>query len=222
VQAAVIFHNVQQNEEAWQLLRAQKPTSSKLAVIMAHYGKPFGDPAQKYAVEIAVEQITGQPCGSGFSNDHMERGHEEEPAARMLYEEETFSKVTNGGFFDHGFFGCSPDGLVGTDGVVEIKSAIPSTHYDRIRRQSYDSAYKWQLVGNLKFTGRQWIDFISYCSSFPVGRRLFVCRLTRDECAEEFKMIDSRLAQFLELVAEAKQTILASDYFLTAKRTEAA
>ena len=71
------------------------------------------------------------------------------------------------------------------------------------RKQGPDSAYRWQLVGNLKFTGRQWIDFVSYCSSFPVGKRLFVCRMYRDQCAEEFQMIDARLAQVLDLIAEA-------------------
>jgi len=208
------FHDIQQNSEEWELLRSQKATSSKLAVIMAHYGKDFGDPARKYAVDIAIEQITGRPVSSGFSNDHMERGHDEEPIARGLYEYQTFSKVLNGGFFDHGYFGCSPDGLVGTDGVVEIKSAIPSIHFDRIRKQSFDSSYKWQLIGNMKFTCREWIDFISYCGAFPEDKRLFVKRLYAYNYANEYMQIDDRLNQFGILVEEAKQTILTNEYFL--------
>lgn len=218
---SLIFHDVQQNSEQWLLLRAQKPTSSKLAVIMAHYGKAFGEPAKKYAVDIAIEQITGVPVSGGYSNDHMERGHEEEPLARMLYEQETFSTVTNGGFFDHGFFGCSPDGLISTDGAIEVKAAIPSVHYDRVCSQSFDSAYKWQLIGNMKFTERDWIDFVSYCGSFPVGKKLYVHRLIKSDYAKEMQMIDERLEQFLALIATTKQSILDSEYFLTDTRRAA-
>lgn len=216
------FHDVQQNSDTWLALRGGKPTSSKLAVIMAHYGKPFGEPAKKYAVDIAIEQITGVPVSGGYSNDHMERGHEEEPLARMLYEEETFSTVTNGGFFDHGFFGCSPDGLVSADGAIEVKAAIPSIHYERVRSQSYDSAYKWQLIGNMKFTERGWIDFVSYCGSFPEGKKLYLHRLFICDFQKESLMIDERLEQFLDLVATTKQSILDSEYLLLNQKRIAA
>jgi len=77
------FHDVDQNTDEWFAMRAGLLTSSKLGTVMANYGKAFGDPAKKYAVNIAIEQITGQPIPSTFSNDHMERGHEQEPVARM-------------------------------------------------------------------------------------------------------------------------------------------
>lgn len=218
----MIFHDVAQNSELWLSLRGGKPTSSKLSVIMAHYGKAFGEPAKKYAVDIAIEQITGVPVSAGYSNDHMERGHEEEPLARMLYEQETFSTVANGGFFDHGFFGCSPDGLVSIDGLIEVKAAIPSIHYDRVCSQSFDSAYKWQLIGNMKFTERDWIDFVSYCGSFPQGKKLYVHRLNKADYAKEMQMIDERLAEFLALVATTKQQILDSEYFLLDRKRIAA
>ena len=145
------FHNVEQNSDEWFLLRSGKVTASSLNKVMANYGKAFGDPAKKYAVEIAVQQITGIASGGGYSNDHMERGHMEEPLARMAYEERFFCDIDNGGFFDGGSVGTSPDGLVGDDGLIEIKSAIASIHYARIAKQSFDSTYKWQLVGHLKF-----------------------------------------------------------------------
>jgi len=197
-------------------LRCGRITGSALSKAMANYGKAFGEPAKKYAVSIAVEQITGVSADSdSYSNDHMQRGHEEEPIARLMYECEYFCDVTNGGFFELGDEGCSPDGLVGDDGVIEIKSAIPSIHYARIARQSFDPAYKWQLVGNLKLTGRDWIDFISYCSTFPEDKRLYVHRSYKADFVEEFKMIDIRLAEFKELIAKTKQVILNSDYSLT-------
>ena len=202
------FHDIAQNTDEWQALRSGRITSSALSKAMANYGKAFGDPAKKYAVSIAIEQITGEPIPSEYSNEHMERGHAEEPLARMEYEEQFFCDVTNGGFFELEDVGCSPDGLVGESGVIEIKSAIPSIHYERIRKNTYDSAYKWQLAGNLKFTGREYIDFVSYCSSFPVGRKLFVHRCTVDDFKEEFKMIDVRLDEFRELIATVKNDIL--------------
>lgn len=209
-----MWHDVQQNNDSWDLLRVGKITGSSLGCVMAHYGKAFGEPAQKYASVIALGQITGKVAVSGYSNAHMERGHEQEPIARKEYEDRYFSKVTNGGFYENGDVGCSPDGLVGDYGVVEIKSAIGSMHYDRIRKQSYDAAYKWQLAGNLKFSGREWIDFISYCSDYPEGKQIYVYRCTRQSFAKEFEMIDYRLHDFRKLIKQAAHVIMNNNYSL--------
>lgn len=208
----MIFHDVEQNTDEWLDLRAGKLTSSNLAKVMANYGKAFGEPAKKLAVEIALEQITGERYDNGYTNDHMERGHEQEPIARDLYEQENFITVSNGGFFDNGFTGMSPDGLVGDDGVIEIKSAIPSIHFARIKKQSIDSAYKWQCVSNIKGSGRQWLDFISYCAAFPEERKLYIYRLHRKNCTEEFDQIDARVAEFKQLVDESIELITTSQY----------
>ena len=206
------FIDVEQNTDEWFGLRAMKLTSSKLGTIMANYGKAFGDPAKKYAINIAIEQITGRPIASTFTNAHMERGHEQEPAARMLYEDETFCDVTNGGFFDSEFIGCSPDGLVYEDGAIEIKSVIAPVHYANLKRQDIDPAYKWQCIGNLKFTGRDWLDFVSYCEEFPVEKRLFIKRLYATDFVEQFEMIDQRIVEFKVLVESSKKLILESNY----------
>src|SRR5690242_2737728 len=161
------FHDVPQNSPEWEALRIGKATASRFACFMANEGKAFGDPAKRYALQLALERITGRKADYSFKNDDMERGHEQEPVARMLYEEERFVDVRNGGFFDCGEYGDSPDGLVGDDGIVEIKSVIAPTHDDTIRRGSFDPSYRWQLVGHLECTGRQWVDFISYCGEFP-------------------------------------------------------
>jgi hypothetical protein len=202
------FIDIQQNSDEWYQLRAGKLTSSKLGTVMANYGKAFGEPAKKYAVNVAIEQIRGVAMESGFSNAHMERGHEQEPIARMLYEDETFSDVSNGGFFDLDFVGCSPDGLVYSDGVIEIKSVIASVHFANIKRGKVDPAYYWQCVGNLKFTGRKWLDFISYCSEFPEDSQLFVHRIYAEELELDFKKIDTRIAEFENLVNESRNIIL--------------
>jgi len=208
------FHDIAQNEEEWFQLRSGKITGSAMCKAMANFGKAFGEPAKKYAVNIVIEQITGNMDSSSYNNEHMDRGHEEEPLARMLYEDQYFCDVTNGGFFDCGDIGCSPDGLVNDDGVIEIKSAIPSVHYGRIARQSYDPAYKWQLVGNLKLTERDWIDFISYCAWFPDGKKLYVHRSYKKDFANEFLMVDERIGEFRELIKKTREVILNNEYSL--------
>lgn len=194
------FHDVPQNSPEWDALRLGKATASNFATFMANYGKAFGDPAIRYAVKIALERITGIKAEYSFSNEHMERGHEQEPIARMRYEDENFVDVANGGFFDCGDYGDSPDGLIGTDGVIEIKSVIAPTHYATLRRGSFDPAYRWQLIGHLDCTGRQWVDFVSFCDDFPEPTKLITHRLTRDDCADEIDKLRERRAQFLALV----------------------
>lgn len=207
------FYDVEQNTDAWWELRGGKLTSSNLGKVMANFGKAFGEPAIKMAVQIAIQQITGKASESGgFSNEHTERGHEQEPLARFDYESEFFCDVTNGGFFGSDFIGCSPDGLVGDKGVIEIKSVISSVHYANVKRAKVDPAYKWQCIGNVKFTDRDWLDFISYCADYPEGKRLFTYRIYADKLSDEFAMIDERIEEFKELVDSTKERILTSDY----------
>lgn len=203
------FHNVQQNSEAWEALRTGKVTNSHAPTFMANLGKAFGEPAKDYALTVALEQLNGRKSvNAGFSNSQMDRGHEQEPVARMLYQEETFSIVTNGGFFCWGKHGDSPDGLIGTKGAVEIKSVIAKVHYATIQRGKFDPAYKWQLVGHLDCTQRDWVDYVSYCADFPDGMQLFIDRLHREDYAEEIKALRERRAELLSLVDTIKSNIV--------------
>lgn len=206
------FYEVDQNTDDWFLLRSGLLTMSKLGTVMAKYGQAFGDPAKKYAVELAIEQITGVPVPSEFQNSHMNRGHEQEPDARNRYESENFSNVAQGGFYCDETTGYSPDGRVGDEGLLEIKCVIPSIHYATVRRKSFDPAYKWQLIGALWLTEREWIDFVSYCPAFPEEKQLFTHRLNYSDFPDEFQMIDKRIAEFKKLVSETKLTILNSEY----------
>jgi len=204
-----MWHDIEQNTDDWLDLRSGKVTGSAIAKVMANYGKAFGKPAQDLAATIAVEQLTGQRQGlNGYSNSHMERGHIEEPIARALYEDTYFIEVGKGGFYDNGNTGCSPDGRVADDGLVEIKSGIISVHYNRIKSGSFDSAYKWQLLFNMQESNRVWIDFISFCSDFPDASKLYTYRLHYEDFESEFKMMKARLNDFYSLVKDIKKTIL--------------
>lgn len=194
------WHDVEQNSEEWENIRLGKITSSNFNIIMANYGKAFGEPAKKYALKLALERIKNCKSEYNYSNAHMERGHEQEPIARMLYEDLYFTEVTNGGFFDCGFYGDSPDGLVDNDGVIEIKSVIDTTHYANIKRGSIDPSYKWQVIGHLDCTGREWCDFISYCADFPETSQLIAYRIYRKDVIEEIKMLSERRKLFNDLI----------------------
>ena len=203
------WHDVAQNTEAWGSLRCGKATASNFGTFMANYGKAFGDPAKKYAVQIALERATGNKAENEYSNVHMERGHLLEPVARALYEQTYFVDVSNGGFFDCGDHGDSPDGLVSNDGVIEIKSVTPAVHYNTLSRGKHDPAYTWQLVGHLDCTGRDWVDFVSFCPEFPEDKQLIVYRVDRDQIHQELKMLAERRAEFIELVDEIYSRITA-------------
>ena len=194
------WHDVEQNGPDWDALRLGKATASGYAKFMANYGAKFGDPALRYALQIALERVTGRKAEHSFRTEDMERGHEQEPIARMLYEEQTFSDVTNGGFFDWGDWGDSPDGLIDGDGVLEIKCVIAPVHHANIRRGKPDPAYKWQVVGHLDGTGREWVDFASYCSDYPEHQQLVVFRTYRGEVEAELAQLAERRQQFLDVV----------------------
>lgn len=208
-------HQVKQNTDepcpccgkTWMELRAGKVTGSSIGKVMANYGKAFGDPAKKIAIDIAVHELGGSPTVNEYNNAHMERGHLEEPIARELYEIDQFVDVQLGGFFEDGWLGCSPDGLVRKNGVIEIKSVTNAPHYACIKRNSYDTDYKWQLIFNTWISKRLWIDFVSYCGTFTENRKLFIHRININDVDEDVKKIKKRLSEFRSLIDEIKYNI---------------
>ena len=183
--------------------------------------KEFSALAQQYAVNLAIEQITGEPVPSSYQNEHMKRGHEQEPFARSLYEKTAFESISPGGFYCSEIIGYSPDGLVRFNpdtkkylGAIEILSCISSVHYDNVKRKSYYAPKKWQLIGALKYAELEFIDFVSYCYDYPAGKKIFIYRLKPENFQDEFKMIEERVSEFLELIEKTKLTILDSEYFL--------
>ena len=201
------FLDIEQNSDEWIKARLGKVTCSNFGCFMANEGSAFGEPAKRYALQVALEILTGKKAEFSFANEHTERGHEQEPVARMLYGDECFADVLNGGFFDCGDYGDSPDGLIGDCGVVEFKSVIAPVHYATLRRGSFDPAYRWQLIGHLDCTGRDWVDFASYCADFPADLQLIIHRLWSSDYRAEMARLVERRSQFLCLVRETVATI---------------
>ena len=198
------YHDVDQNSLEWLQIRCGKVTSSKFAVIMANYPKAFGDPAKRYAEKLAVERETGLPVEE-FQNAFMERGHELEPFARQMYERDNFTEVSTCGIFTLGDIGSSPDGLVGEDGLVEIKSVVYNVQFDRLRNGGIDPKYKWQVQGELMVTGRNWVDYVQFCPEMPESKQLYVCRVYPDQ--NMFSQLQDRIKQF-ELLISKNQKLL--------------
>jgi hypothetical protein len=209
------FYDIEQNIGEWYALRATKhATSSKASTVMANIGKAFSPTAIKYATNMATQLITGKAIESNYSNAHMQRGKEQEPLARAMYENDYFYETTNGGFYERGKLGDSPDCLIDDDGIAEIKSVISSTHFDNIKRKNIDPSYKWQCIWHLYCSGRHWLDFISFCSDFPVGKQLYVCTVYADDFKLEFEQLEERSNMFCKLVDKQKDIILNSEYYV--------
>lgn len=207
-----MFYDVEQNTKEWFDLRLGKVTASCMNKVMARQEQVgFTLTAQKYAVQVALERITGRVTKT-FTNPHMERGKREEPIARNLYEWETLTEVNNGGFYLEGQVGCSPDGNVAGDGMIEIKSVIEDVHIANINRGSFDPRYKWQLATDLHISERDWIDFVSYCGTFPEDNRLCIYRVHRDMLTDELISLSMRIPLFLELVEVTEKKIRSGSY----------
>lgn len=176
-----------QRTPEWFAQRAGKLTASRFADVMnvLKDGSP-GANRRALVTLLAVERLTGETVET-FQNDAMRRGTELEPAARAAYEAHTGELVEEVGFVPHAslpYVGVSPDGLLGNDGLVELKCpANMAKHLDALRSNDHAKEYRWQLQGQLWVTGRQWVDAVSFDPRFPEHLRLAICRVTRDDLA---------------------------------------
>lgn len=166
-----------QNSPEWFTARAGIPTASNFATIMAK-GKSGGDSItrRKYMHKLAGEILTGE-VQEGFTNSHMERGHEMEPDARNMYALMTDAQPELVGFVRNGQKGASPDSLVGDTGLLEIKTKLPDLLIDVLIRDEFPAEHKAQCQGALWVAEREWIDIAVYWPKLP----LFIKRAYRDE-----------------------------------------
>lgn len=191
-----------------------KATPSSDIVRRALAGEETAQPsdiAKRYAADLAIERISGQPHGEPPKAWVLERGHEMEAAARMYYEARTGSFVTEAGIClnDDEIFGYSTDGLVDDDGLIEIKAPIDSSKILAMWATGDTSEYDHQMQGGLWITGRKWCDFIMYVPDLAaVGKDLFVKRIFRDEefidaMVERLGRFDDLVQQYVRLLQEA-------------------
>lgn len=166
------------------------------------------DTAKRYAADLAIERISGQPHGEPPKAWVLDRGHEMETRARMLYEARTGAFITESGICisDDGIFSYSSDGLADDDGLIEIKAPIDSIKIMEMWRTGDTSEYDHQIQGGLWLTARKWLDFIMFVPDLAAaGKDLFIKRIYRDEAFID-KMV-AQLAAFDAMVNEY-ETIL--------------
>lgn len=187
------------------------PSSSAVARVLA--GGQAGVPsetAHRYAADLAIEQISGQPHGEPPKAWVLERGHIMEARARMLYEARTGAFVTEAGICltDDRLHGYSTDGLVNDDGLVEIKSPIDSIKIANMLRTGDVSEYAHQMFGGLWITGRKWCDFIQFVPDLAnAGNDLYVKRIYRDD--EFIDNMVRELVRFQGMIADYKAVFTA-------------
>jgi putative phage-type endonuclease len=176
----VKIHYVEQRTEEWYKLRAGVPTASSFDKIVTTKGEPSKQ-AEKYLYRLAGERIIGKPA-EAFQSEAMARGIEMENEARLGYSITTGLNVDGVGFCvaDEGY-GCSPDGFIGDDGLLEIKCPNIDTHVGYLIDDCLPTTYFQQVQGQLLVTGRKWCDFVSY---YP-GLKMLIVRVEPDKSFQE-------------------------------------
>lgn len=189
------MHNMQvhtdvlQGSNEWDALRLGKITGSCFSKLMG-----TSEAKRKYLNDRANEIVIGHRCESyHFSNIHIERGHEYEITAKHLYTIQTFNKVNDVGFVElNRYVGCSPDGLVDHDGMIEIKIPDSNNYF----RQMIDISLKGegaipkehyaQMQFNMYVCKRSWCDYVLYSLAHDKNNKsIYIFRVLKDEIEQQ-------------------------------------
>lgn len=198
-----------QGSPEWFAERCGKATASRIADIVARTKSGYSASRANYAAQLVAERLTGTVAES-YTNAAMQWGTEKEPEARAAYEWETDATVVEVGFVAHptiAMSGASPDGLVGDDGLVEIKAPNTATHIETLLGGTVPAKYVTQMQWQMACTGRRWCDFVSYDPRLPDEMRLFVQRVERDDAriAELEEEVSAFLAEVDETVRRLRE-----------------
>ena len=186
-----------QGSPEWFATRCGKVTASRVADVIAKTKTGWGASRANYAAELIAERLT-QTTAPSFTNAAMQWGTDQEPNARQANEKAKGVEVQEVAFVDHpeiAMTGASPDGLVGADGMLEIKCPNTATHLDTLLEGKIAEKYVTQMMWQMACTGRQWCDFVSYDPRLPENMQLFVHRVTRD--AGSVLYLESHVSDFI-------------------------
>ncbi len=199
-----------QRSDEWRLERAGYATASEFAAVRSK-GKNGQEAVgrRNYRVRLVTERLTLQPTEGGFESAATKWGEEQEAAALVAYELASGHLVERVGFIKHPtveWCGCSPDGLVGTEGIVQVKCPhVSAIHLEYLIEKRLPPDYAAQVYGELWVTGRKWADFVSFDPRLPAKLRLFVVRVTPDEAY--VKELDAEVRKFLAEVDELHERL---------------
>ncbi len=195
--------NLKQGSTEWHKARLGRATSSKFADILKtgrSKSVEWGDTAMKYMYQLAAERFTG--TWEEIHGKPLEWGTDMEPLAIKAYEEKEWANVSPVGFIQLGdLIGSSTDGLVGVNGMIEVKSPYCSKNHIDYLINGAPKQYIPQIQGGLWVADREWCDFISFDPRFiKKSYRLSVHRYYRDE--DYIKNLESRVLRFIEILEE--------------------
>lgn len=196
---------LEQGSPEWHAARLGKVTASRVADVIAKTKSGWGASRANYMAQLVAERLTGTPT-EGYTNAAMQWGTDMEPAARAEYEFMRNAEVLPVGFVNHPAYemsGASPDGLVGKDGLIEIKCPNTATHIDTLLGAGIPDKYVVQMQWQMACTERKWCDFVSYDPRMPEGAKLYIERVRRDDSriAELHQMVGLFLGELDEKVA---------------------
>lgn len=200
----MIIHNCEQGSSEWYALRAGLPTASEFCKLITSTGE-MSKSLSGYAVTLAAEKYAGKPVDAWQGNGHTDRGKALEPAARAAYALIHDHEVKQVGFVTDalGLFGCSPDGWIGNDGVLELKCLKAENHVKTLmyyrKHKKCPPDYVQQTQGQLLVCARQWSDLVFYHPDLPK----LVIRQERDE-----RIIDALDVHIDMVIAERDRILL--------------
>lgn len=195
----------EQGTEDWYRARMGIPTASEFSTVMA-VGRGGGESKTRrtYMLKLAGEILTGEPM-ENYSNAYMERGKAMEGEAREHYAFINDIEPEQVAFIRHTDVatGCSPDSLVGTDGLLEIKTKLPHLLIDELVRDRFPPEHHAQCMGQIWISGREWCDLAIYWPKLP----MLTYRLHRDQeaIAKIADAVDGFNAELAELVDKVRR-----------------
>ncbi|MBZ0331688.1 YqaJ viral recombinase family protein [Halomonas sp. ANAO-440] len=198
---------LEQGTPEWHAARLGIVTMSELKTLLVKGKGPggFGTGALSYMHQLIGERITGEPSDVFQGNAHTQRGHELEPVARELYQEATgLPRLEQVGIILNHGVGYSPDCLVDSQGLAEIKTKLPKYQIELLLEGELPQEHVAQCQGGLWVSEREWIDFVSYWPGMP----LFVKRAYRDEAL--ISTIAERVEAFYEEMERRTAQVMAA------------
>lgn len=198
---------LEQGTPEWLAARLGIVTMSELKTLLVKGKGPggFGTGALSYMHQLIGERITGEPSDVFQGNAHTQRGHALEPVARALYSEATGNtQLEQVGIILNHSAGYSPDSLVGSDGLIEVKTKLPKYQIELLLADELPQEHVAQCQGGLWVSEREWIDFVSYWPGMP----LFVKRAYRDEAM--IRTIAERVEAFYEELEQRMALVMAA------------
>jgi putative phage-type endonuclease len=202
---------MEQRSAEWFSARLGKVTASKIDDIMVKTKYGESQYTKKYKLQLVTERLTNKVVPV-FMNAAMAHGVEYEDEARVEYANKMKlligTDVREVGLIDHpsiDMSAASPDGLVGEDGLIEIKCPQPMTHTETLESGVIAKKYIHQMQWQMACTGKKWCDFVSYHPDFPKEYQLFIKRVERDD--DLISRCEESVINFLKEVDDKIKTI---------------